>query len=108
MSKPERRYSDFLSPLVYLSTFHSVNTIGVLTSQYFSPQGYSENVSGLMGATLLFAGIISAAISSPIFDRVLTRHLGLTIRVLVPILSALWLSLIWAGESPELLRCLLG
>ncbi|KAF9784690.1 major facilitator superfamily domain-containing protein [Thelephora terrestris] len=74
----------------------AVNTFGILTSQYFSPQGYSQNTSGFMGATLLFAGIIAAAISSPVFDRVFTRHLGLTIKILVPILSALWLSLIWA------------
>jgi FLVCR family MFS transporter 7 len=54
-----------------------------------------------MGATLLFAGIIAAAISSPVFDRVFTRHLGLTIKILVPILSALWLSLIWASAHSE-------
>ena len=51
-----------------------------------------------MGATLLLAGIVASAITSPLFDRVLTRHLGLTIKVLVPILSAIWLSMIWAGK----------
>lgn len=74
----------------------AVTVFAVLTAQYFSPQGYSEEISGLMGATLLFAGIVSAAISSPIFDRVLTRHLALTTKTIVPILSALWLSLVWA------------
>lgn len=76
----------------------SVNTFSILTSQYFSPHGYSDDVSGFMGATLLLAGIVASAITSPLFDRVLTRHLGRTIQVLVPILSAAWLSMIWAGK----------
>jgi len=74
----------------------AVNTFGVLTSQYLTPQGYSEDTSGFIGATLLLAGIIAAAIVSPIFDRVLTRHFAIAVRVFVPILSALWLSLVWA------------
>lgn len=74
----------------------AVNTFTVLTSQYFSPQGYDDTTSGLMGATLLLAGIIAAAVTSPLFDRVLTSHLSITIRTLVPVLSALWLSMVWA------------
>jgi FLVCR family MFS transporter 7 len=84
--------------VAHLRTFRSVNTFSVLTSQYFSPQGYSEDVSGFMGATLLFAGIAASIVTSPLFDRVLTRHLSLTIRVFVPLLSATWLSLIWASK----------
>lgn len=56
-----------------------------------------------MGATLLLAGIIAAAVTSPIFDRVLTRHLGLATQLFVPVLSALWLSLVWAGKHPKIL-----
>lgn len=78
-----------------------MTVFAVLTAQYFSPQRYSEDTSGLIGATLLLAGIVSAAVTSPIFDRVLTRHLGRTIQIFVPILSALWLSLVWAGEYSE-------
>lgn len=74
----------------------AINTFSVLTSQYFSPQGYSDNTSGFMGAALLLAGIVAAAITAPIFDRVFTRHLGLSLRLMIPVLSALWLSLIWA------------
>lgn len=51
-----------------------------------------------MGATLLLTGLVAAIVTSPIFDRVLTRHLALTCKVLCPILGVLWLSLIWAGE----------
>lgn len=52
-----------------------------------------------MGATLLLTGLVAAIVTSPIFDRVLTRHLALTCKVLCPILGVLWLSLIWAGKS---------
>lgn len=54
-----------------------------------------------MGAALLLAGIVAAAITAPIFDRVFTRHLGLSLRLMIPVLSALWLSLIWAGKHSE-------
>lgn len=46
---------------------------------------------------LLVAGLIAAAISAPIFDRVMTHHFGLTVKILCPIVGAGWLSLIWAG-----------
>lgn len=56
-----------------------------------------------MGATLLLTGLVAAIVTSPIFDRVLTRHLALTCKVLCPILGVLWLSLIWAGKSLRLI-----
>ena len=64
------------------------------------PYGYSNDVSGLMGATLLLAGLVAAAITSPLFDRVLTSHLAITCKILCPLLGGLWLSLIWAGACP--------
>jgi len=85
-----------------------VGGFGVLSSQYFSPQGYSEDVSGFIGATLLLSGIVASAVTSPIFDRVLTRHLALTVRVFIPILSAAWLSMIWAGKSSGFFRFAYG
>ena len=97
--KLERRCYLFFYEFAYLTTLGSINTFGVLSSQYFTPHGYSEDVSGFIGATLLLSGVVASAITSPIFDRVLTRHLALTVKVFVPVLSALWLSLIWAGKS---------
>lgn len=61
------------------------------------PYGYSSDISGLMGATLLLAGLVCAAATSPLFDRVFTTHLAITCKILCPILAATWLSLIWAG-----------
>jgi hypothetical protein len=51
-----------------------------------------------MGATLILSGIVAALVSAPLFDRVLTSHLAITAKVIVPILGAAWLSLIWAGK----------
>jgi FLVCR family MFS transporter 7 len=51
-----------------------------------------------MGAALLLSGIVAAIASSPVFDRVLTHHLGTTVRILCPIIAVAWLSLIWAGK----------
>ena len=56
-----------------------------------------------MGAALLFSGIVAAIASAPIFDRILTHHLGITVRIWRPIIGAAWLSLIWAGEPSILL-----
>jgi FLVCR family MFS transporter 7 len=52
-----------------------------------------------MGAALLLSGIIAAIATSPMFDRILTRHLGITVRILCPIIGVAWLSLIWAGKD---------
>jgi hypothetical protein len=50
-----------------------------------------------MGAALLLSGIVAAIATSPIFDRILTHHLGITVRTLCPVIAVAWLSLIWAG-----------
>jgi FLVCR family MFS transporter 7 len=43
------------------------------------------------------SGIIAAIVTAPLFDRILTKHLGYTTKVIVPLLSLAWLSLIWDG-----------
>jgi FLVCR family MFS transporter 7 len=50
-----------------------------------------------MGACLLLTGIVAAVVSAPLFDRVFTHHLALTIKILIPIVAGAWVSLIWAG-----------
>ncbi|KAA1473990.1 MFS general substrate transporter [Dentipellis sp. KUC8613] len=74
----------------------AINTFSILSSQWLSPVGYSDSTNGFIGATLLLSGIVAALATAPIFDRVFTRHLGLTIRILCPIIGASWLALIWA------------
>jgi len=46
---------------------------------------------------MIISGIIAALATAPLFDRVLTKHLGFTSKIVVPILSVAWLSLIWDG-----------
>lgn len=92
-----RERFDFAILVTVFSSFvASINTFSVLSSQWMSPYGYSDNTSGYMGAALLLSGIVAAIITSPIFDRVLTHHLGLAVRLMCPIIAAAWLSLIWA------------
>ncbi|KAN0135398.1 MFS general substrate transporter [Lactarius tabidus] len=95
-----RERSDFA---ILVTTFSvllaAVNSFSVLSAQWLSPYGYSDNTSGLMGAALLLSGIVAAIASSPIFDRVLTHHLGIALRVLCPIIGVTWLSLIWAVKA---------
>ncbi|KAI6157770.1 major facilitator superfamily domain-containing protein [Pisolithus tinctorius] len=74
----------------------AINALSVLSAQWFEPVGYSDTTCGLLGATLFLSGIIAAIITSPLFDRVFTHVMGITLRILVPIVSLAWLSLIWA------------
>ncbi|KAI0268875.1 MFS general substrate transporter [Gloeopeniophorella convolvens] len=81
---------------VFAVLLASINTYSILSDQWMSPVGYSDNTSGLMGAALLLSGIVAAVATSPLFDRVFTHHLSITVRILCPIIGAAWLSLIWA------------
>lgn len=74
----------------------AANSFALLTAEIFEPAGYSDTTSGLMGATLLLSGLVAAIITSPLFDRVFTHHLAVTSKVLVPMITGAWLSLIWA------------
>jgi len=80
---------------VFSALLAAITTFSILSSQWLSPYGYSDNTSGIMGAALLLSGIVTAVATAPVFDRVLTHHLGITVRVLCPIVGAAWLSLIW-------------
>ena len=59
------------------------------------PYGYSDDTAGLMGAVLLLVGLVAAAISSPLLDRVFTNHLALFGKLLLPGMAACYLALIW-------------
>ncbi|KZT05289.1 MFS general substrate transporter, partial [Laetiporus sulphureus 93-53] len=73
-----------------------INAFSILTAQDFEPYGYSDDISGLFGATILLTGIVAAFITAPLFDRVFTHHLALTCKLLCPFLGGAWLGLIWA------------
>ncbi|KAI0830125.1 MFS general substrate transporter [Trametes gibbosa] len=91
-----RQRIDFgIISLVFGVVVGVINAFTVLTAQYLEPYGYSDTISGLMGAVLLLVGLVAAAITSPLYDRVLTHHLALSLKLLCPILAACWIALIW-------------
>ncbi|KAL5522667.1 hypothetical protein ACEPAG_8685 [Sanghuangporus baumii] len=73
-----------------------INTFSILSNEILEPYGYSDDTAGLMGAALLLSGLVAAFATAPLFDRVLTHHLGLSLRIAVPFIAAAWVSLIWA------------
>ncbi|OCH88926.1 MFS general substrate transporter [Obba rivulosa] len=77
------------------------SSFSLLTNQVLAPYGYSPGTAGLIGATLLLVGLVAAAVTSPLFDRVFTYHLALTSKVLTPLLAGAWLSLIWAVRRDD-------
>ncbi|KAJ3550543.1 hypothetical protein NM688_g5055 [Phlebia brevispora] len=96
---PRERLDFAIITLIFGVLVGVVTSFTILTDQDFGPYGYSSDISGLMGAALLLCGLVAAAITSPLFDRVLTRHLAITCKILCPILGGMWLSLIWTGKS---------
>ncbi|KAG8213882.1 major facilitator superfamily domain-containing protein [Butyriboletus roseoflavus] len=74
----------------------ATNALSVLSAEWFQPMGYSDTTAGLLGATLLLSGIVAAAVTAPLFDRFFTHRLGITLKILVPIVAVGWFSLIWA------------
>ncbi|EGO00078.1 hypothetical protein SERLA73DRAFT_180488 [Serpula lacrymans var. lacrymans S7.3] len=92
-----RERIDFMIVIIIFGVLAGMaNTFSILSAQYMEPAGYSADVSGYMGATLLLSGLVASIISAPLFDRVLTHQLALTVKILVPIVAGCWLSLIWA------------
>jgi len=63
------------------------------------PYGYTSDQAGFVGAALLFSGIIAAGLVAPILDRVLTHHLNVVLRALVPVLAAAWIGFIFAVKE---------
>lgn len=97
-----RERADFgILVFVFAVLLAAINTFSVMSSQWMAPYGYSDDTTGLMGATLLLVGIVAALASAPVFDRILTRHLGITIRLLCPIIGAGWFALIWAAKPKD-------
>ncbi|KAG2145999.1 major facilitator superfamily domain-containing protein [Suillus bovinus] len=93
---PHERLDFVINTLLFGVLVGAANALSILSAQYFEPEGYSDSISGLLGATLLLSGVFTGIVTAPLFDRVLTHHLGITIKVLVPIAAGAWLSLIWA------------
>ncbi|KII87214.1 hypothetical protein PLICRDRAFT_247970 [Plicaturopsis crispa FD-325 SS-3] len=74
----------------------TVNSFGLITGQVFHPYNFPASQAGTFGATLLVSGMVASILASIVFDRVLTHHIAVTIKTLVPIIAAAWVALIFA------------
>ncbi|CAG8687095.1 10290_t:CDS:10, partial [Acaulospora colombiana] len=72
-----------------------ISSFSILTNQ-IAPVGYSEETAGFIGAALLLLGLLAGLITSPLFDRVLTHHLAVTVRFVLPPMAGCWIGLIFA------------
>jgi len=93
---PRERLDFAFVILIFGVLVGATNAFSVLSAEYLEPAGYSDDLIGLMGATLLLAGIVGAIATAPLFDRYFTHHYGRTLKTLVPLVAAGWLSLVWA------------
>lgn len=73
------------------------NSLASLLTQMLTPYGFSETESGIAGALLIVAGLIAAAIASPLVDRS-RKHLTF-IKILVPVSAACFVAFIWAPPA---------
>jgi FLVCR family MFS transporter 7 len=82
---------------VYIGFFNSISS---LLNQMMKPYGFSDDDAGIAGAILIVAGLVAAAISSPILDR--TRRYLLAIKLLVPVAALCYLIFIWMPETRDI------
>ncbi|KAI6037954.1 major facilitator superfamily domain-containing protein [Pisolithus marmoratus] len=95
MSRRER--IDFVILMIVCGCVGSATSVlSVSSAQWFQPVGYSDTICGLLGATVSLSGIIAAMVSAPLFDRVFTHSIGAAFRIIIPVVSLVWLSLIWS------------
>ncbi|KAL5403450.1 hypothetical protein PMIN06_009762 [Paraphaeosphaeria minitans] len=87
-------YIVFITFSVYVGSFNSFSS---LLNQMLYPYAYSEDEAGICGAILIVVGLVTAAITSPIFDR---THAYLTgIKILCTLIAIGYLALIWAPQT---------
>lgn len=79
---------------VYVGLF---NAYASLLNQILTPYGMSDEEAGVGGAILVAAGLVAAAISSPILDRTKT-FLG-ALKLFIPIIASCYLTFIWMPEA---------
>jgi hypothetical protein len=79
---------------IYVALFNSTVT---LINQAILPYGATETEAGIAGGILIGAGLVGAAIVSPLNDK-FKWHLW-TVRTLFPISAAMYIALIWAPAS---------
>ena len=75
------------------------NSFSTILTQILTPHGFSETDSGIAGGILIIAGLVGAAVVSPILDR--TKAYLLIIKIFLPTLAVLYLVFIWVPQAPS-------
>ncbi|PHH70008.1 hypothetical protein CDD80_6313 [Ophiocordyceps camponoti-rufipedis] len=76
------------------------NTLSSLLNQIMVPYGFTDDQAGIAGAILIFVGLVTAAISSPLVDR--TKAFLPSLRLLLPIIALCFVLFIWMPETRHL------
>jgi len=106
------RSPSFYIVFLTFSTFTGCfNALSSLLNQILFPYGFSEDEAGICGAVLIVVGLVTAALTSPIFDRTHAYLLG--IKILCPFVAFSYLAFIWAPQTrtlvaPYLISAVLG
>lgn len=86
--------------ILYVSAFNATSS---LLNQILEPYSFTEDEAGIGGALLIVVGLVAAAISSPLCDRYLRmRGRILLLKVLVPVVAAMYTALIFTPASRSL------
>jgi hypothetical protein len=93
---------------VYVGCFNATST---LLNQILEPYGFSETEAGIAGALLIFVGLGSSAVVSPVIDR--TKAYLITLKILVPFIAIFYTALIFmpgvgSAAGPYIICALLG
>lgn len=77
---------------IYVGLFNAYTTF---INQIMEPYGYSSDEAGYTGAILIIAGIVCAAVTSPIIDR--THNFILLFLIALPLIAGCYISLIYTA-----------
>ncbi|RFU27715.1 hypothetical protein B7463_g8614, partial [Scytalidium lignicola] len=95
------RSPEFWMVMIPFTTYVALfNTLSSVINQILQPYSYSEDNAGLAGGVLIIAGLVIAAIVSPIIDR--TKSFVLSTKICVPIIALCYLTFIWAPQTRTL------
>ncbi|KKA27305.1 hypothetical protein TD95_003998 [Thielaviopsis punctulata] len=82
----------------YIGLFNNVSS---LLDQMMEPYGISEDQAGIGGAVLIVVGLLSSAVTSPIFDRhKIFLH---ALKCGVPIISIMYIVFIWMPQTGHII-----
>lgn len=94
---------------IYVGLFNAYSTFIL---QIMGPYGYTSDEAGYAGAILIVAGIVSAAVASPVLDR--THHYLALFSLCLPVIAGCYVALIYTATpsrqlaGPLLVSAVLG